>query len=115
MPLLSTNRAHITKEGPESGQFPSGHNPPKQFPLDNSPLPFLHGVGRSITTIRRSTFYTMKRATVNMYKSDRGGSVRVRSTGYSASFQIFANCPEELSWACVRGNVQGGISYTASR
>jgi len=73
--------------------------------LDNSPPPFLHGVGHSHH--HHPSIYNIKRSTINAYtkliKVDRLGSeVRV-----SPSLQIFA-----LTALGGEGNCPGGMSYT---
>jgi len=94
--------------------FPPGRILPGTFPLpDNSPslcircrtFPHFHHQHPSI--------YTIKRSTVNVYQTDSGRSVRVRSTGYCqfSNFRLNScgnvlnaegNCPWGI---CQSGNV----------
>jgi len=125
----------------------SGHSPghiPLTVPLDNLQFSLLFIRCRTFPAFHRQhpPICSMKRSTVNVYKIERGRSVRVRSAGYcqfsknfpprgsvgvrtprrgsvrvSASFQIFAltagECPRV--WGNCPGNCPGKMSGEMSR
>jgi len=54
--------------------------------------------------------YSVNRSTVNAYKIDSGGSVRVRSVWVSASFNIFALTAGGGDVLGGEGNCLGGVN-----
>ena len=58
----------------------AGHIPPGYFRIPDN-FPHLHGVGHFPFHHRHPPVNSIKRSTVNVYETDRSGSVRVRSTG----------------------------------